>query len=203
MKSMILLYSYLFIYGILADISIPSISVDVDNNRSRTLLSAFKLLDAMQHNSNCSEPGIKYGVVTMGIGGGFAAHFQLAASDWTRAAAGVKFQMPILILGQIKGYSTGEDCEKHKGEWTCYFLPLSDCQQELIATGTRVNFQEAPKGASLVPKVCIVELKYNRNILFLQLITKCSCFYFITRNSSIWDSHGGGAPYRSMIQIPC
>lgn len=95
------------------------------------------LNNMMQPESGCK--GLKYAVVDMGCGGGFAAHFQLAASDWLRKAAGLNYTVPVIIVGSIRGYSQGPECAKVKSDWTCYFHPMSSCQEELIATGTRIT----------------------------------------------------------------
>lgn len=115
---------------------------------------AFEMLDRMQTPENCT--GAKYTVVDMGCGGGFAAHFQLAASEWLKVTRHFDFKIPVLIIGHIRGYTYGKECENvNKGtiqnrlpiflgyfhrmsDWTCFFLPMSSCQETLLATGIRV-----------------------------------------------------------------
>ena len=127
------------------------------NIRSNALPIAMKFLDDIFNPHNCSTEKLKdleYGVVDMGVGGGFAAHFQLAASDWMRALASSNFSKPILILGKIKGYSTVPACDAYNQEWTCYFKYLSRCQEEMIKIGRRVGIPTFnPKnGMGLIPK---------------------------------------------------
>ena len=127
------------------------------NIRSQALPVAMRFLDDIFNPYNCSTEKLKdleYGVVEMGVGGGFAAHFQLAASDWMRALAAVNFSKPILIKGKIKGYSTVPACDAYDQEWTCYFQYISRCQEEMIKIGRLVNIPnyDAKKGIGLVPK---------------------------------------------------
>ena len=63
------------------------------NDRSIAYTTALSFLDSLLSPSNCT--GKTYAVVDMGTGGGFAAHFQLAASDWMRALAAFKFEVPV------------------------------------------------------------------------------------------------------------
>lgn len=94
-------------------------------------------LDAMQTPQNCS--GIEYVWSDMGCGGGFAAHFQLAAAQWMRAASITGYKMPVLIIGSIWKYSEGKECTHVGGDWTCFFLPMSGCQAEIKKTGKQVQ----------------------------------------------------------------
>jgi hypothetical protein len=99
--------------------------------------AAFKFIDEMQNPSNCT--GVEYAVADMGCGGGFAAHFQLAASEWWRTAAAFNYKIPVLIIGHIRGYSDGKACSHVNKDWTCFFLPMSSCQDELLKTGRQVS----------------------------------------------------------------
>lgn len=99
------------------------------NNRSVAYEQAMIFLDKMMNPRNCT--GATYAVVEMGIGGGFAAHFQLAASDWMRALVSFNFSIPVLIIGKIKGYSTVSACDKYDQDWRCFFEDLSNCQSEV------------------------------------------------------------------------
>ncbi len=94
-------------------------------------------LDAMQSPKNCT--GIDYVWSDMGCGGGFAAHFQLAAAEWMRAAAITQYRMPVLIIGSIRKYSEGQECKHVGGDWTCFFMPVSRCQEELKRSGKQVQ----------------------------------------------------------------
>jgi len=95
-----------------------------------------EFLDAMQTPQNCT--GVDYVWSDMGCGGGFAAHFQLAAALWMRAASITGYKMPVLIIGSIWKYSEGRECKHVGGDWTCFFLPVSGCQTELKKTGKQV-----------------------------------------------------------------
>jgi len=90
----------------------------------------------MQTPQDCT--GIEYVWSDMGCGGGFAAHFQLAAAQWMRAASITGYKMPVLIIGSIWKYSQGQECKHAGGDWTCFFLPVSGCQEQLKKTGKQV-----------------------------------------------------------------
>lgn len=108
-------------------------------DRKMTHVEAMQFLDRMQNPENCS--GVEYVVVDMGCGGGFAAHFQLAGSEWMRTAKAINYSKPILIMGHIRGYSDGPECEYVNKDWTCFFQPMSNptCQSEMLQTGKRVG----------------------------------------------------------------
>lgn len=93
--------------------------------------------DAMQNPKNCK--GIQYIEVGMGGGGGFASQFQMSASVWMRAAAVSSFAAPVLVLGPLSRYSETKECAHTKHDWTCFFLPLSECQAEILKTGTKMK----------------------------------------------------------------
>lgn len=101
------------------------------------LQRGLSFLDSVQNPANCS--GHSYMVTPIGIPGGFASQFQLTASIWMRMLAETEFTMPILIQGKLIGYSEGQECSKYDYSWTCYFLPSSRCEKELLATGKRVT----------------------------------------------------------------
>lgn len=105
-----------------------------ENIRSKAAMS---FLDEVNTRENCSN--LKYIIVPMGCGGGFAAHLQLAAIDYLRALASYNYTIPVIIRGKINGYSEGNDCSHVNNEWTCFFEPLSLCEKELMLTGNQVN----------------------------------------------------------------
>lgn len=112
------------------------------------LTRALHFLHKVQ-NANCSGP---YAVVTMGVWGGFAAQFQLASAEWMRAIAGLEFQVPVLIVGRLMGYSDAAACKHVHHDWTCYFHPSSSCQGQLLATGKRIEAKYPPNDEAAVPK---------------------------------------------------
>ena len=116
----------------------PAIQV-YNFSRSETYKEAMLFLHRMNNPANCT--GIDYVQVDMGCGGGFAAHFQLAASEWLRTARALDYQKPVIIVGHIRGYSDGPECQHVNKDWTCFFLPMSEpaCQQEMIRTGKRIG----------------------------------------------------------------
>ena len=103
-------------------------------------------------SGNCS--GIEFVISDMGTGGGFAAHMQLAASEWMRAFKLVKFEKPVLIMGHIWRYSEGRECKKSGYDWTCFFQPMSRCQSELLKSGKQIQVQtqSVELDDKLVPK---------------------------------------------------
>jgi len=108
-------------------------------DRLETFQAASRFIEKMQNPVNCT--GLEYVVVSMGCGGGFAAHFQLAASEWMRVAKAVNYSKPVLIVGHIRGYSDGPECEHANKDWTCFFEPMSApaCQSELLRSGKQVG----------------------------------------------------------------
>lgn len=105
--------------------------------RSDSLSEMLDFLHQMQNPGNCT--GLEYVISDMGTGGGFAAHFQLAASQWMRAAKLVNFEKPVLIMGRIWRYSEGKECKRDGHDWTCFFQPMSACQKELLKSGKQVG----------------------------------------------------------------
>ena len=95
--------------------------------------------ESMNPSGNCS--GLEYVISDMGTGGGFAAHMQLAASEWMRAFKLVNFQKPVIIMGHIWRYSEGRECKKSGYDWTCFFQPMSRCQNELLKSGKQVQVE--------------------------------------------------------------
>jgi hypothetical protein len=98
---------------------------------------AESFIDSVLQPRNCT--GLEFVSVYMGIGGGFAAQFQLAAAEWMRAFAAVNYSKPVIMRGKLIGYSDAPQCKHVDNEYTCYFHPMSACQQELIATGTSID----------------------------------------------------------------
>lgn len=70
-----------------------------------SLAKALHFLHNVQTPADCSGP---YATVSIGLWGGFAAQFQLAAAEWMRALAGLNFSVPVLIQGRLMGYSDGQ-----------------------------------------------------------------------------------------------
>ena len=104
------------------------------------LSEMMKFIDeSMNPSGNCS--GLEYVISDMGTGGGFAAHMQLAASEWMRAFKLVNFQKPVIIMGHIWRYSEGRECKKSGYDWTCFFQPMSRCQNELLKSGKQVQVE--------------------------------------------------------------
>jgi hypothetical protein len=114
---------------------------------------AFQFIEALLSPKVCVNA--TYAVVEMGCGGGFAAHFQHAASRWILAAAALNYSVPVIIQGKINGYSEGTECKSAKQQWTCFFQPLSTCEPEFERTGKKVEV--SPKSQvfddSLVPAI--------------------------------------------------
>lgn len=103
----------------------------------RLLQEGLDFIHRIQNPINCT--GHKYMITDIGIGGGFASQFQLAASIWMRSLAETNYEMPIIIQGKLMGYSEGKECEPSNYQWTCFFLPASSCEKELLATGIQVT----------------------------------------------------------------
>lgn len=100
---------------------------------------AMLFLEKWLNPSNCSNQN--YAIVEMGGGGGFASQFQMASADFLRAATYFNYSIPILILGHIRGYSDGHECDYVHQEWTCFFLPTSTCAKQLIDTGKPISWE--------------------------------------------------------------
>ena len=123
-----------------------------DENPPSQLSQMLAFIDSMQNPANCT--GLEYYISDMGTGGGFAAHFQLAASQWMRALKLVEFKKPVIIQGKIWRYSEGKECKKSGYDWTCFFEPVSRCQEELLKTGKQiqVNVDSVVLDDKLIPK---------------------------------------------------
>ena len=109
--------------------------------RDPGLAAAVALLNRVQTPANCT--GALYAVVNAGHKAGFASQYQLTAIKWLKALALHDYALPVLITGRLVGYSEGQECghTAPPHDWTCYFLPVSGCQQELLATGRQVEIK--------------------------------------------------------------
>jgi hypothetical protein len=105
-------------------------------NSASLLVSAFSLLNKVQNPANCSSPNVRYAVVRCGHKAGFASQYQLTAISWLKVLALLDYSVPVLIVGRLQGYTDGKDCDHVHNDWTCYFLPMSACQRELLASGS-------------------------------------------------------------------
>ena len=101
--------------------------------------AAFNFLDNfLQPASGCK--GLDYATSVYGRkGSGFASQFQLAATNWLAVAAGHNYSVPVLIRGHITGYTSGHECDHVKNDYTCLFLSMSTCQEELLSTGKLID----------------------------------------------------------------
>jgi hypothetical protein len=124
-------------------------------------LAIHKFIDEMQAppgcnpKDNCNCDGVEFVWSDMYCGGGFAAHFQLAAAHWMRAAALTEYKMPVLIIGPIWQYSEGPECKHVGGDWTCFFEAMAPCQKELKEKGKQiqVDFNKLTEyGRDLMPE---------------------------------------------------
>jgi hypothetical protein len=100
---------------------------------NKDLFEALGFLNNVLQPDNCV--GLDYAVVRIGNGGGFASQFQLVGGEWMRAFAYLNYSKPVLIQGNIRGYSDGKQCDHVNHDWTCFFFELSSCQKELLKTG--------------------------------------------------------------------
>jgi hypothetical protein len=50
-------------------------------------------------------------------------------------AALTKYKIPVIIVGHILKYSEGPECKHVKGDWTCFFQPMSKCNEILKTKG--------------------------------------------------------------------
>lgn len=121
------------------------------NSRNTALHEATRFLHAIQNPLNCS--GHTYVHITIGIGGGFAAQFQLVASEMMRVLAATDFRYPVVITGGLVGYSAGKECDYVNHEWTCFFEPTSTCHNELLKTGKKIDWPSFNKAdEETIPK---------------------------------------------------
>lgn len=168
--------------------------------RSR-LLDAFNFI-VMQQNSNCRGA---YTVVEIGdysYGGGFASQFQLAALYWVRTAAYQNYSLPVLIRGHIRSYSDGKECERVNHDWTCFFQPMSACQDELLNYGTKISspMLHSSSYSSLVPsRFNDMGLEWWWGAVQLYMFRlQPEVEYFVLHESSRM-SEGRGFPFGSLI----
>ncbi|RYG97264.1 hypothetical protein EON65_53135 [archaeon] len=96
---------------------------------SPVLTKALKFIANVQEPFNCSGP---YAIVEIGLWGGFAAQFQMAAASFMRTFAALDYKVPVLFMGHINGYSDGKECVWAANQWTCYFHPTSTCHASLL-----------------------------------------------------------------------
>lgn len=115
------------------------VSNGIFHHYNKNLKDALDFLNNLQNPTNCVNQ--TYAVVQMGIAGGFAAQFQLAGSEWTQALASLDFKVPVIIRGRMMGYSEGKECEHVKNDWTCFFYPVSKCQEEFLQSGKEVAWK--------------------------------------------------------------
>lgn len=120
-----------------------------DKDLSITAKKALKFIDEFMEPKDCANT--EYMIVNIGCGGGFAAHFQLAAGDWIRAAASYNYSVPVLIVGRIYGYTEGFECSHDKFDWTCLFQPMSSCQNEMLNSGKLVQSKNVQEESNLIP----------------------------------------------------
>jgi len=111
---------------------------------------ALNFLHQMQSGQSCSG-NATYTVIDMNGYGGFASQFQQVAAEWIRAAAHHDYKIPVLLTGHIRGYSDVKYCDHVNHEWTCYFLPLSNCHTELMKSGNKVAYEFKTVDDSVVP----------------------------------------------------
>jgi hypothetical protein len=116
----------------------------VITNVPASVQEAYDFIHRFQNSVQCSSSvkGQKYVEISMGIGGGFAAQFQLAAAEWVQAAAFHNFSVPVIIVGKLIGYSDCPQCDHVNRDWTCFFQQLSICQQELVKSGQKLGYGE-------------------------------------------------------------
>lgn len=109
--------------------------------QTQKLSEMMQFIDASLNPSGGNCSGLEFVISDMGTGGGFAAHMQLAASEWMRAFKLVNFEKPVIIIGHIWRYSEGRECKKSGYDWTCFFQPMSRCQNELLKSGKQIQVQ--------------------------------------------------------------
>lgn len=130
-----------------------SAQMHLDQKISSDTAAAFDFLDnILQPKSGCR--GKEYAVTEFGEGGGFASQFQMAATYWLKVSSGHNYSIPVLIHGHIRGYTSGKECQHAKNDYTCMFLPMSSCQDELLSTGILIKDHKHPKeniDISMVP----------------------------------------------------
>ena len=136
----IFIFSWLSLIGLL--------NANVYHRYDQRLENALNFINSVQQPDNCT--GLNYVVMEIGIRGGFAAQFQLAAKEWMHLFAAHNFSVPILIQGRIIGYSDNSVCDHVKHEWTCYFKPMSECEEIIRNTGRQIS-ADKPRRFSPIP----------------------------------------------------
>jgi hypothetical protein len=134
-----------------------------DANSSNLILSiansvdteaGLRYLDEVLQPKDCT--GKEYAVVEFGGKAGFAAQFQLSAIEWLCTLSHHKYRVPVLLIGKLKGYSEGRECNHVSHDWTCFFKPISNCQDVLLKTGRKIESKSRHAvNQSIVPQVCI------------------------------------------------
>ena len=71
-----------------------------------------------------------------------------------------QYKMPVIIEGRLKAYSENTNCLHINHQWTCYFLPVSRCQEEMIKTGKRVRLRLDMSSYGNVP-AALPDLEYS------------------------------------------
>ena len=119
--------------------SSPALNLPHRLARDPGLAAAVAFLDRVQTPVNCT--GARYAVAKAGHKAGLASQYQLTAIHWLKMLALHDYALPVLIAGRIVGYSEGPECGHTvpPNDWTCYFLPISGCQQELLTNGRQVD----------------------------------------------------------------
>ena len=124
--------------------------------------AAFAFLDKVLEPESCGS-GQEYAVAEFGGRAGFAAQFQLSATEFICTLAHYDYRIPVLLIGPAHGYSEGPECNTAKHDWTCFFRPISKCQSEWLKTGKRLpNKPRHLIRDNMVPKVRYHERDYSR-----------------------------------------
>lgn len=111
---------------------------------------ALDFLHQMQNDQSCSGKKT-YTLIEMNGWGGFASQFQQVVAEWIRAAAHHNYKIPVLLTGHIRGYSDVKYCDHVNHDWTCYFMPLSNCHTQLMKSGIKVGYEFRTVNESVVP----------------------------------------------------
>ena len=91
---------YVFALTLLCCLSVLStLNAHVYHRYDQRLEDAIYFINQVQSPTNCT--GIDYLVVGIGINGGFAAQFQLAAKEWMHLFAAYNFSVPVLVEGDF------------------------------------------------------------------------------------------------------
>lgn len=76
---------------------VPQLEANLYHRYDHRLENAMTFINAVQQPDNCT--GLDYLVMDIGIHGGFAAQFQLAAKEWMHLFAAYNYSVPVLIQG--------------------------------------------------------------------------------------------------------